>query len=262
MNTSLLQRLRLLPLVPTLCAFLLVHVDGFCQNSTTPATQKTEIEAESDLLLKEKWRHVGFHLISDVPGDDLESVMEEPSFGFALTTMKHDRKGLLDGGFDIGFQPIGGFDTTITVNDNGTVRDGTLYVRNQLAHASYLLRMTMFQNSGFQPFVEGYAGVRGSFLGARLVLEDGEESTKINDIPYFSSNFNYGYAAGLRLRVGKRSFVTARYARMLHLVGGNVVQVADPNGISIDETGAVTSASTVGRTLPPYSVRMGVAINL
>ena len=198
------------------------------------------------MLLKEKWRHVGFHLISDVPGDDLESVMEEPSFGFALTTMKHDRKGLLDGGFDIGFQPIGGFDTTITVNDNGTVRDGTLYVRNQLAHASYLLRMTMFQNSGFQPFVEGYAGVRGSFLGARLVLEDGEESTKINDIPYFSSNFNYGYAAGLRLRVGKRSFVTARYARMLHLDGGDVVQVADPSGISIDETGAVTSSSTVG----------------
>ena len=63
-------------------------------------------------------------LISDVPGDDLESVMEEPSFGFALTTMKHDRKGLFDGGFDIGFQPIGGFDTTITVNDNGTLRDG------------------------------------------------------------------------------------------------------------------------------------------
>ena len=262
MNTSPLQSMRLLPMAMTLFAFLLVAVDGSCQTSETPEAQKTEKEVEKDVLLKEKWRHVGFHLISDVPGDDLESVMEEPSFGFALTTMKHDRKGLLDGGFDIGFQPIGGFDTTITVNDNGTLRDGTLHVRNQLAHAYYLLRMTLFQNSGFQPFVEGYAGVRGSFLGARLVLDDGDESTKINDVPYFSSNFNYGYAAGLRLRVGKRSFVTARYARMLHLDGGDVVQVADPSGISIDETGAVTSSRTVGRTLPPYSVRVGLAINL
>lgn len=91
---------------------------------TTPAT--SEEKPEVDLLLKEKWRHVGFHLISDVPCDNLESVLDEPSYGFALTYMKHDRKGIFDGGFDLGFQPIRGFDTTIMVTDNGVDRNRTL----------------------------------------------------------------------------------------------------------------------------------------
>jgi hypothetical protein len=227
---------------------------------TTPAT--SEEKPEVDLLLKEKWRHVGFHLISDVPGDNLESVLDEPSYGFALTYMKHDRKGIFDGGFDLGFQPIGGFDTTIMVTDNGDDRNGTLYVRNQLAHAHYLLRMTLFQNSGFQPFVEGYGGVRGSFLGARLVLDGEDDRQPVNDVPFFSANFNYGYAAGLRLRFGKRTFITARYAQMFHLEDGNVIQVADPNAIVIGEDGSVSSSTTTNVTLPPYSVRVGLAINL
>ena len=225
---------------------------------TTPAT--TEEKPEVDLLLKEKWRHVGFHLISDVPGDNLESVLDEPSYGFALTYMKHDRKGIFDGGLDLGFQPIGGFDTTVVDANGGTV--GQLYVRNQLAHAHYLLRMTLFQNSGFQPFVEGYAGVRGSFLGARLVLDGEDDRQPVNDVPFFSANFNYGYAAGLRLRLGKRSFITARYAQMFHLEDGNVVQVADPNAIVIGEDGSVSSSGTTNVTLPPHSVRVGLAINL
>ena len=227
---------------------------------TTPAT--SEEKPEVDLLLKEKWRHVGFHLISDVPGDNLESVLDEPSYGFALTYMKHDRKGIFDGGFDLGFQPIGGFDTTIMVTDNGVDRNGTLYVRNQLAHAHYLLRMTLFQNSGFQPFVEGYGGVRGSFLGARLVLDGEDDRQPVNDVPFFSANFSYGYAAGLRLRFGKRTFITARYAQMFHLEDGNVIQVADPNAIVIGEDGSVSSSTTTNVTLPPYSVRVGLAINL
>ena len=225
---------------------------------TTPAT--TEEKPEVDLLLKEKWRHVGFHLISDVPGDNLESVLDEPSYGFALTYMKHDRKGIFDGGLDLGFQPIGGFDTTVVDANGRTV--GQLYVRNQLAHAHYLLRMTLFQNSGFQPFAEGYAGVRGSFLGARLVLDGEDDRQPVNDVPFFSANFNYGYAAGLRLRLGKRSFITARYAQMFHLEDGNVVQVADPNAIVIGEDGSVSSSATTNVTLPPHSVRVGLAINL
>ncbi|MEC7692946.1 MAG: hypothetical protein VX446_01060, partial [Bacteroidota bacterium] len=136
------------------------------------------------------------------------------------------------------------------------------YVRNQLAHAHYLLRMTLFQNSGFQPFAEGYAGVRGSFLGARLVLDGEDDRQPVNDVPFFSANFNYGYAAGLRLRLGKRSFITARYAQMFHLEDGNVVQVADPNAIVIGEDGSVSSSATTNVTLPPHSVRVGLAINL
>ena len=53
-------------------------------------------------------------------------MLDEPSYGFALTYMKHDRKGIFDGGFDLGFQPIRGFDTTIMVTDNGVDRNRTL----------------------------------------------------------------------------------------------------------------------------------------
>ena len=217
---------------------------------------------EEDILLKEKWRHVGLHLFSDVPGDDLESVLDEPSYGFALTYMKHDRKGILDGGFDAGFQPIGGLDTTIIMDANGTSTPGSLRVRNQLAHAHCLLRLTLFQNSGFQPFLEGFGGVRGSFLRARLVIDGGADSQRINDVPFFSSNFDCGYAAGLRLRLGNRSFVTARYAESFQLDGGNVVQIADPDGIFIDDNGNVSSTATSSMILPPSSIRIGLAINL
>ena len=226
---------------------------------STGTTNSATDSGEKDLLLKEKWRHVGFHLISDVPGEELESVLDDPSYGFALTYMKHDRKGMLDGGFDVGFQPVSGFDTTVVDADGGTV--GKLYVRNQLAHAHYLIRWTLFQNTGFQPFVEGYGGVRGSFLGARLVLDGDDDRKPVNDVPFFSANFNYGYAAGLRLRFGKRSFITARYAQMFHLEDGNVVQVADPSTIVVNGDGSVTSSQTMDVTLPPYSVRVGVALN-
>ena len=84
----------------------------------------------------------------------------------------------------------------------------------------------------------------------------------VNDVPFFSANFNYGYAAGLRLRFGKRSFITARYAQMFHLEDGNVVQVADPSNIVVNNDGSVSSSQTMDVTLPPYSVRVGLAINL
>jgi hypothetical protein len=61
--------------------------------------------------------------------------------------------------------------------------------------------------------------------------------------------------------MGKRSFLTARYAEMFHLEDGNIVEVADAGGLTVDENGAVTSTSTTSLELPPYSVRVGLAIN-
>lgn len=240
-----------------LCLTLCLNVSG---QSELKEPAAVELE-EKDDLIKAKWRHVGFHLISDWQGGDIETVLDEPSYGFALTYMKHDRKGIFDGGLDLGFQPIGGFDTTVFVDDNGTEKMGTLTVRNQLVHAHYLLRLTLFQNGKIQPFGEGFAGMRGSLLGARLVLDDTDDRKPVNDVPFFSANFSYGFALGARVQVGKRSFLTARYAEMFHLEDGNIVEVADAGGLAVDDNGAVTSTSTTSLELPPYSVRVGLAIN-
>ena len=251
--------MKLTPLLLSfvLCLTLCLDISG---QSEVQEPAAVELE-EKDDLIKAKWRHVGFHLISDWQGGDIETVLDEPSYGFALTYMKHDRKGIFDGGLDLGFQPIGGFDTTVVVDDNGAEKMGTLTVRNQLVHAHYLLRLTLFQNGKIQPFGEGFAGMRGSLLGARLVLDDTDDRKPVNDVPFFSANFSYGFALGARVKLGKRSCLTARYAEMFNLEDGNIVEVADAGGLTVDENGAVTSTSTTSLELPPYSVRVGLAVN-
>ncbi|MGB2227891.1 MAG: hypothetical protein ACPHZB_00055 [Flavobacteriales bacterium] len=102
------------------CAMAAVSLSSMGQAAKTQATQPDNApETKADILLLDKWRHVGFHLISDWQGGEVDSVLDDPTFGFALTYMKHDRHGLLDGGFDIGFQPMGGFDTTAFVVQDG-----------------------------------------------------------------------------------------------------------------------------------------------
>ena len=244
-------------------AMAAISLSSLGQNTKNPpAGPDNAPEAEAHILLLDKWRHVGFHLISDWQGGEVDSVLDDPTFGFALTYMKHDRHGLLDGGFDIGFQPMGGFDTTAFVMQDGKAPlKGQLRVRNQLVHAHYLLRFTLFQRAKIQPFAEGFVGARGSLLGARFTAQGSEDFTPVNDVPFFSANFSCGYALGARIQMGKRSFLTARYGEMRHLDGGNVVQVADADRLTIRPDGTVTSNATTGTTLPPYSVRVGLAMN-
>lgn len=244
-------------------AMAAISLSSLGQNTKNPpAGPDNAPEAEAHILLLDKWRHVGFHLISDWQGGEVDSVLDDPTFGFALTYMKHDRHGLLDGGFDIGFQPMGGFDTTAFVMQDGKAPlKGQLRVRNQLVHAHYLLRFTLFQRAKIQPFAEGFVGARGSLLGARFTAHGSEDFTPVNDVPFFSANFSCGYALGARIQMGERTFLTARYGEMRHLDGGNVVQVADADQLTIGPDGTVSSNATTGVTLPPYSVRVGLAMN-
>ena len=124
-----------------------------------------------------------------------------------------------------------------------------------------LLRFTLFQRAKIQPFAEGFVGARGSLLGARFTAQGSDDFTPVNDVPFFSANFSYGYALGARVQMGERTFLTARYGEMRHLDGGNVVEVADADRLTFGPDGTVTSNATTGLTLPPYSVRVGLAMN-
>ena len=58
-----------------LCLNLCLNVSG---QSEVQEPAAVELE-EKDDLIKAKWRHVGFHLISDWQGEDIETVLDEPS---------------------------------------------------------------------------------------------------------------------------------------------------------------------------------------
>lgn len=117
------------------------------------------------------WRHVEFNLISDVPGENVASVLDEPSYGFSLLWMKHTTGSLFDGGLDVGFQPLGGLDTTFTVDVGGEAREDDLVLRNQLAHAHYVLRTTLFPTKKVQPYAEVFGGIRGAFWRRSCALK-------------------------------------------------------------------------------------------
>ena len=99
-----------------------------------------------DHKLCETWRHIGFHAISDVSEGNAVAFLDGPSLGLAATYMKHDRKGFFDGGFDIGFQPIQGLDTTV-IDDQGN-EIGELQIRNQLIHAHICCAKHSFKTRG------------------------------------------------------------------------------------------------------------------
>jgi len=183
---------------------------------------------------------VEFNLISDVPGDNVASVLDEPSYGFSLLWMKHTAGSLFDGGIDVGFQPLGGLDTTFTVDVGGEAREADLVLRNQLAHAHYVLRTTLFPTKKVQPYAEVFGGIRGAFLGTTLRIE-GQSAREIDtQIPGTDFNFSYGYAGGVRLQLGERTCLNVRYAQMLHFEGDDAIEIIDMSDLVVDGDDNVT----------------------
>ena len=208
------------------------------------------------------WRHVEFNLISDVPGDNVASVLDEPSYGFSLLWMKHTAGSLFDGGIDVGFQPLGGLDTTFTVDVGGEAREADLVLRNQLAHAHYVLRTTLFPTKKVQPYAEVFGGIRGAFLGTTLRIE-GQSARDIDtQLPGTDFNFSYGYAGGVRLQLGDRTCLNVRYAQMLHFEGDDAIEIIDMSDLVVDGDGNVTVGATETVELPEIAVRVGLAIQL
>ncbi len=258
-----------LAITSKLIASVLLCISGYFtaaqsdpQDNSSSTNRDTPPEVEQKKSLPNSWRHVEFNLISDVPGADIASVLDNPRYGFALTTVKHERGSLFDGGLDIGFQPIGRYDTTVTLLSNNASQQADVKLRNQLAHAHYLLRVTLFQRTKIQPYVEVFAGVRGSFLGTTIKLEDDTWRDLQADVPTRDFNFSYGYAGGVRLQIGERTFLQARYAQLQQLQGGNEVLVADLNQLSLGNNGQVTAVATESMQLPTHAVRVGLAFNL
>lgn len=212
-------------------------------------------------LIREKWQHVGFHVISDRYTTDIPETLDDENFGFAFTYMKHDRAGVFDGGLDLGLQPFGTrrmSEMLWSELENDSV-GADITLRSNLVHAHYLLRTTLFKNRGIQPYAELFGGMRGSIVTTSYELEG--DNRLPGQLGHTSLNFSFGYAVGLRLKLTKRAFLNARLCQMSHLNGGNEIDVIDLDEVSINSQGLLDAEETRKELLAPYSARVGIAFD-
>ena len=116
-------------------------------------------------LIRESWQHVAFHAITELQDQEIPQTLENQTFGFGLTYMKHDRSGLFDGGLDLGVQPFGTRTLSETlwseIEEDSVQADVTL--RSNMVRAHYVLRTTLFKNRLHTSVVAERVGQRRDF---------------------------------------------------------------------------------------------------
>lgn len=212
-------------------------------------------------LIRESWQHVAFHAITELQDQEIPQTLENQTFGFGLTYMKHDRSGLFDGGLDLGVQPFGTRTLSETlwseIEEDSVQADVTL--RSNMVRAHYVLRTTLFKNRGFQPYAELFGGIRGAMVTSAFALDDGNKLP--GQLSHTSLNFSFGYAVGVRLRLTKRAFLNARVCQFSHLQGGDEVDVINLDEVTIDSQGMLDGGDATKQALLPYSARIGLAFD-
>ena len=169
------------------------------------AKDKTEGDDKSNRttqLIRESWQHVAFHAITELQDQEIPQTLENQTFGFGLTYMKHDRSGLFDGGLDLGVQPFGTRTLSETlwseIEEDSVQADVTL--RSNMVRAHYVLRTTLFKNRGFQPYAELFGGIRGAMVTSAFALDDGNKLP--GQLSHTSLNFTLATPL-VRLRLTK-----------------------------------------------------------
>lgn len=192
--------------------------------------------------------------LSDQSGTTVQDVtLEGATWGAGVQWRKKSEKGMLASGIDLAYQPIGTLQSEVTIDDNGTLTDGTLRARNQYLTAHYVLRLSPF-NGWFQPFAEGFAGGRASVLNTEFSTADATLQDKLQDagVQEFGATWNYGWGFGCRLRLAEGFYALARYA---NISSGELDLVTD---VSIDGNGNVNT--TIEPTaMPTSSVLAGIS---
>ena len=192
--------------------------------------------------------------LSDQSGTTVQDVtLDGATWGAGVQWRKKSEKGMLASGIDLAYQPLGTLESAVTIDNNGTLTDGTLRARNQYLTAHYVLRLSPF-NGWFQPFAEGFAGGRAAVLNTEFATVDATLQDKLQDagVQEFGATWNYGWGFGCRLRLAEGFYVLARYA---NISSGELDQVID---VSIAANGEVSS-TVVPTAMPTSSVLAGIS---
>jgi hypothetical protein len=222
------------------------------QTSNNKSSSSKNKKEKKVKIHKDAKHIITFSLMSDVHNeDDFELLLESPQLGFDLSYSKQTKGKLLSSGISLGWQPIATSDRVITDDSSGYA--GTLKAVNQMIHAHYTVTFSPFKQKRFQPYLEGIFGAKGVALSYSYETDDPQQ-TDINDIPYFRSALNYGYAGGFRLRATELIYLDVRYAR---IQSGNLERISD---IDIDENGELSHLTDPWKAPVGY-LRAGISLS-
>lgn len=201
----------------------------FVTQAQTSNKKSDSSKSKTEKVHKAVQHIMTFSAMSDVHNeDDFELLLDSPQLGFDFSYRKQDQDKLFSNGISLGWQPIATADRVIA--DDSSVYAGTLKAVNQMIHAHYTVTFSPFKQKRFQPYIEGIVGAKGVALSSSYDYDDPQQ-TDINDIPYFRSALNYGYAGGFRLRATELIYLDVRYAR---IQSGDLERITE---IDIDENG-------------------------
>ncbi|HHZ81568.1 MAG TPA: hypothetical protein EYN28_07985 [Flavobacteriales bacterium] len=230
-----------------LLSIFLLSLTSVAQTTSDNSDSKKNKKSKND---KEVTRIFTFSAMSDIHNEgNFDVVFDSPQLGFDFSYIKQVKGKMFSRGFSLGWQPI---DTT---NDSINIGGfpGTLKATNQMVHAHYTLRLAVFRNSGIQPYVEGIVGAKGAAITSSYNYAMSEQDA-VNEIPYFAATWNYGYAAGIRLRATDFIYVDVRYAR---IQSGDLKRIIN---MSIDEMGEVDYETDIWK-VPVGYLRAGLTFS-
>ena len=119
---------------------------------------------------------------------------------------------------------LGQLDRTLSPGENEGGHVEEVRTRLLMPEVSYVLRLAPFQG-GFQPFLEGELGLAATVLDERSFDAEGQRDAY--RIPAYDATAHYGWAAGVRLKMGEGAFLALRYGKRF---GGTLdLHEANPN---------------------------------
>jgi len=202
---------------------LAVYCLGIGAFAQTETEKESETKSSSKSLEnKNYWLIVGLGSISEVDYETVEGILEFPEKGLDLYFSRKRPGKVIERGFSLGWQPIGTTNSehSYITNDSisGTIDtlSGFLRASNQMIHAYYTPRVTVFKYKKVSLYAEGIAGMKGNALTYRLFDGDEEDNGALVDqgVHELKMTWNVGYSVGARLNVHEKFSIDLRYARV------------------------------------------------
>lgn len=198
-----------------------IGFSSFAQNESSNKSEK-ESAPKNKLDNKNYWLIVGVGSLSEVDYESVDGILEFPEYGLDLYFSRKRPGRVIERGFSLGWQPIGTtsseYSNISTDSISGITDTLSRFLRasNQMIHAYYTPRITVFKNKKISLYAEGIAGMKGNALTYRLFDGTEEDNGELieQDVHELKMTWNVGYSVGARLNIHEKFAIDLRYARV------------------------------------------------